>query len=55
MAPNMHADDTCVSVAAESLSELINNPKDELESTLNWIRKNKPSLNASKSEPVVLT
>ena len=50
---NMHADDTCVNIASENLNELLTDLKNELEIS-NWMRINKLSLNASKSEYMVI-
>ena len=55
MTPNMYADDTCVTIALENLNDLINDLKNELENLSNWMRKNKLSLNASKSEFMVVS
>ena len=54
MTPNMYADDTCVTIASENLDDLITNVKNELENISNWMRINKLSLNASKSEFLVV-
>ena len=54
MTPNMYADDTCVTIASENLTDLITDVKNELESISNWIRINKLSLNSSKSEFMVV-
>ena len=52
--PNMYADDTCVNIASENLNELLIDLKNELENISNWMRINKLSLNASKSEYMVI-
>ena len=52
--PNMYAHDTCVSIASENLSDLKTDLKNELENTSNWMRISKLSLNASKSEFLVV-
>ena len=54
MTPNMYADDICVTIASENLNDLITGLKNELENISNWIRRNKLSLNASKSEFTVV-
>ena len=54
MTPNMYADDTCVTIASENFNDLISDVKNELENISNWMRINKLSLNASKSELMVL-
>ena len=46
----MYADDTCVNIASGNLNELLADLKNELENVSNWMRINKLSLNASKSE-----
>ena len=50
----MYADHTCVTIASENLKDLITNVKNELENISNWMRINKLSLNASKSEFMVI-
>ena len=50
----MYADDTCVNIASENLNELLTDLKNELENVSNWMRINKLSLNASKSEYMVI-
>ena len=50
----MYADDTCVNIASENLSELLTDLKNELENISNWMRINKLSLNTSKSEYMVI-
>ena len=52
--PNMYADDTCVTIASENLNDLITDVKNELENISTWMRINKISLNASKSEFMVV-
>ena len=54
MTPNMFADDTCVTIASENLNDLITDVKNELENISNWMRIKKLSLNASKSELMVV-
>ena len=54
MTPNMYADDTCVTIASENLNDLIIKVKNELEIISNWMRTHKLSLNASKSEFMVV-
>ena len=54
MNPNMYADDTCVNIASDNLKELLTDLKNELENISNWMRTNKLSLNASKSEYMVI-
>ena len=54
MTPNGYADDTCVTIASENLDDQITDVKNELETISNWMRINKPSLNASKSEFMVV-
>ena len=50
----MYSDDTCVNIASENLNELLTDLKNELENISNWMRINKLSLNASKSEYIVI-
>ena len=52
--PNMYAVDTCVNIASENLNELPTDLKNELENVSNWMRINKLSLNAGKSEYMVI-
>ena len=52
--PNMYADDTCVNIASENQNELLTDLKNELENVSNWMRINKLSVNASKSEYMVI-
>ena len=54
MNPNMYADDICVNIASDNLKELLTDLKNELENISNWMRTNKLSLNASKSEYMVI-
>ena len=54
MTPNMYANDTCATIASENLNDLITDVKNELENISNWMRINKFSLNASKSEFMVV-
>ena len=53
MTPNIYANDTCVIIASENVNDLITDLKNELENISNWMRINKPSLNASKIEFMV--
>ena len=46
--------DTCATIASENLNDLIIDVKNELENISNWLRINKLSLNASKSEFMVV-
>ena len=50
----MYADDTCVTIASENLDDLITDVKNDLENISNWMRITKLSLNASKSEFMVI-
>ena len=50
----MYADDTYVTIASENLNGLIADVKNELENISKWMRINKLSLNASKSEFMVV-
>ena len=50
----MYADDTCVNIASENLNDLLTELKNELENISHWMRINKLSLNASKSEYMVI-
>ena len=54
MNPNMYASDTSVNIMSEYLNELLTDLKNELENILNWMRINKLSLNARKSEFMVI-
>ena len=54
MTPNMYADDTCVTIASENLNDLVTDVKNELENISSWMRINKISLKASKSEFMVV-
>ena len=54
MTPNVYADDTCATIASENLNDLITDVKSELENISNWMRIHKLSLNASKSEFMVV-
>ena len=54
MTPNIYADDTCVTIASENLNDQTTDVKNELENISNWMRINKLSLNASKSEFMVV-
>ena len=54
MTPNMYADDTCVTIAPEKFADLSTDVKNELENISNWMRINKLSLKASKSEFMVV-
>ena len=51
---NMYADDTRVNIASDKLKVLLTDLKNELENISNWMRTNKLSLNASKSEYMVI-
>ena len=48
--PNMYADDTSISYASMEINELFNEIKGELDLLSSWMRQNKLSLNAEKSE-----
>ena len=48
--PNMYADDTSISYASNEINELFNEIKGELDLVSSWMRQNKLSLNAEKSE-----
>ena len=50
MNPNVYADYPCVDIASGNLNELLADLKNELDNISNWMRINKLSLNASKSE-----
>ena len=54
MTPNMYAKDACVTIASENLNDLITGVKNELENISNWMRINKLSWNAGKSELMVV-
>ena len=54
MTPNMYADDICATITSDNLNDLITDLKNELENISNWMRTNKLSLNASKSEFMVV-
>ena len=54
MTPDMHADDTYVTIASENLNDLTTDVKNELENVSNWMGINKLSLNTSKSEFMVV-
>ncbi len=54
MIPNMYADDTSVNIASENLNELLTDLRSELENVSTWMRINKLSLNANKSEYMVI-
>ena len=54
MNPNMYAHDTRVNIASDNLQELLTDLNNELENISNWMRTNKLSLNASKSEYMVI-
>ena len=47
---NMYADDTSISYASNEINELFNEIKGELDLVSSWMRQNKLSLNAEKSE-----
>ena len=48
--PNMYTDDTSISYASMDMNELFNDIMDELDLVSTWVRQNKLSLNAEKSE-----
>ena len=48
--PNMYVDDTSISYASNEINELFNEIKGELDLVSSWMRQNKLSLNAEKSE-----
>ena len=50
----MYADDTCLNIASGGLDELLTNLKNELENASNWMNIDKLSLNASRSEYMVI-
>ena len=50
----MYADNICVNITSENLNYLITDLKNELEDISNWTRIKKLSLNASKSEYMVV-
>ena len=50
----MYANYTCVNIASENLNDLLTDLKNELENISNWMRINKLSLNASKSEYMII-
>ena len=52
MVSNAYADDTNVNFTSENPYELLTNMKNELEIISNWMRINKVSFNASKSEAI---
>ena len=54
MTPSMYADDKCSTIASENLNNLTTDVKNELENISNWMRISKLSLNASKSEFMVV-
>ena len=54
MTPNIYADDTCVTISSDNLNDLIIDMKNELENISNWMRINKLSLYACKSEVMVV-
>ena len=54
MNPNMYANDTSVNIMSEYLNELLTDLKNELDNILNWMRIDKLSLNARKSEFMVI-
>ena len=54
MTPNLHADDACVTIASENLNDLITDLNNELENISSWMKISKLSLNASKSEFMVV-
>ena len=54
MTPNTYVYAKCVTIASEDLNDVVTDLKNELETISNWIRANKLSLNASKSESIVV-
>ena len=48
--PNMYTDDTSVTCSAEDIHTLCDDLRTELTNTSEWMRQNKLSLNANKSE-----
>ena len=52
--PNMYADDTTVTYSADDIETLYDDLNEELTNTSEWMRSNKLSLNASKSEFVIV-
>ena len=52
--PNMYADDTSVTCFAEDVEELYNDLQNELINISDWMRQNKMSLNAKKSEFMII-
>ena len=52
--PNMYADDTTVTYSADDMETLCDDLNEELTNTSEWVRSNKLSLNASKSEFVIV-
>ena len=54
MTPNTYVYAKCVTIASEGLNDLVTDLKNELETISNWIRANKRSVNASKSESIVV-
>ena len=54
MTSSRYADDTCVTIALENLNDLTTDLTNEQENISNWMRINKLSLNASKSDFMVV-
>ena len=52
--PNMYADHTSISYASMEINELFNEIKGELDLVSSWMRQNKLSLNAEKSESMLI-
>ena len=52
--PNMYADDTSVTCSAEDIDTLCDELRTELTSISDWMRQNKLSLNANKSEFLIV-
>ena len=50
----MNADDTCVTIASENLNDLTTDLTNKQENISKWMRINKVSLNASKSDFMVV-
>ena len=54
MTQNIYVDAKFVTIASENLNDLIKDLKNKLDNISNWMRRNKLSLNASKSEFIVV-
>ena len=52
--PNMYADDTSVTCSAEDIDTLCDDLRTELTNISEWMRQNKLSLNANKSEFLIV-